>query len=224
MLVCVCVLAKMWAGFSCCAVCAPPESSTWLPGPIPALCSSGGWICPTPTCCARWELPREKLFLWWHWVIGSGRADLQAVTGVTCRALLGTHISNTLSAELLCVVTEQGQPLSDRDFVITVLCRRLTKLMTTGESRGRFSGFSPSFGLTRLVCRVWSSVGVVKHQLLWKGHILTKFRYCRWTWRSCISLPCKGSTWLGSPREVQLLFSWAFLSNLSHISCCYGKP
>lgn len=33
----------------------PSESSSLLRWPIPALCSSAWWICPTHTCSARWK-------------------------------------------------------------------------------------------------------------------------------------------------------------------------
>lgn len=77
-----------------------------------------------------------------------------------------SHLS-TVTAELLCEVTVQGQRLSDSGSVNTVLCPRLTKLMT---ARGKFSGFSPSFfGLIRLCLQGLKQCGTGKMPAVLKG-------------------------------------------------------
>lgn len=91
----------------------PPESSTWFPWPIPALCNSGGGFAQCPPALKVRTPNREAVSVVTldYWVRRCRSAQSLVLPALLCWAVT----FKTISAELVCVATagtaSEGQGL-----------------------------------------------------------------------------------------------------------------
>lgn len=148
MLMCVCVLAKVWADIWCCAVCAPPKKLQFALLAHPCPVQFWGVDLPNTHLLCKVRTPTES-----HLWCDSGWLGQEAEI---CTQPL------VLPAVLCWAVTFKAPPVQscsvcslcrDRDLVSTVLCMGLNELMTS--RRNLMALAHPSVGWPSLFGAVW---------------------------------------------------------------------